>query len=91
MLPRPHPGVLFQVVSEGAILLHTEQEVYFGLNGVGVEVWQMLPPAYTELAAVLEELSRRYPDVPRAELQSDVTELLDTLAQEGLVLPAGAA
>ena len=90
MLPRPHPAVLFQPVSEGAILLHTEQEIYFGLNSVGVEVWQMLPPACTRLDEVCDALARRYPEVPSEELRSDVAELLETLATQGLVVPPDA-
>ncbi len=90
MLPRPHPAVLFQAVSEGAILLHTEQEVYFGLNPVGVEVWQLLPPACSQVDEVCAALARRYPDVPRETLLEDVAELLGALEQQGLVIPAGA-
>ena len=44
MLPRPHPGVLFKTVSDGAVLLHVEEEIYFGLNDVGTRIWQLLPP-----------------------------------------------
>jgi len=90
MLPRPHPAVLFQPVSEGAVLLHTEQEIYFGLNGVGVEIWELLPPACTELDELCARLSDRYPEVPRGELCSDVTELLEQLKSQGLVVAAGA-
>jgi len=86
MLPRPHPAVLFQRVPEGAILLHSEQEVYFGLNPVGVEVWQLLPPTYRDLDEVCEELGRRYPEVSAEEIRSDVSELLDELAAHGLVI-----
>lgn len=91
MLPRPHPAVLFQPVPEGAILLHTEQEVYFGLNPVGVQVWELLPPTCRDLDEVCETLGRRYPDVPAEELRRDVSELLDTLATHGLVLDPDAA
>jgi hypothetical protein len=90
MLPSPHPAVLFQPVSEGAILLHTEQEIYFGLNPVGVEVWQMLPPACRDLEEVCGALAERYPAVPREELRSDISELLETLTDQGLVVPASA-
>lgn len=86
MLPRPHPAVLFQPVSEGAILLHTEEEIYFGLNSVGVEVWQMLPPACAHLGDICDALSRRYPEVPAEELRADVAELLDALESQGLVV-----
>jgi len=88
MLPKPHPAVLFQPVPEGAILLHMEQEVYFGLNPVGAEIWQLLPPACRDLDEVCAELRRRYPDVPADELRNDVTELLNDLASHGLVIPA---
>lgn len=86
MLPRPHPAVLFQPVDDGAILLHTEQEIYFGLNGVGAQIWGLLPPACRELDEVCARLQDRYPDVPPEELRGDVMELLDTLTTEGLLV-----
>lgn len=89
MLPKPHPAVLFQPVPDGAILLHTEQEIYFGLNSVGVEIWQLLPPECAHVDEACEKLSSRYPDVPREELRADVVELLDGLTEQGLVVPAG--
>lgn len=91
MLPRPHPAVLLQTVSDGAVLLHTEQEVYFGLNAVGVEIWKLLPPAHSDLDGMCEQLARQYPGVSVAELRGDVSELLDVLAAEGLVVPADSA
>lgn len=86
MLPSPHPAVLFQPVSEGAILLHTEQEIYFGLNSVGVEIWEMLPPTCSRLDEVCAALAQRYPEVPVEDLRSDLTELLGNLAAQGLVV-----
>jgi hypothetical protein len=90
MLPNPHPAVLLQPVPEGAILLHMEQEVYFGLNPVGLEVWQLLPPKCRDFDELCEELARRYPDVCAEALRNDVAELLDALTSEGLVIPAAA-
>lgn len=90
MLPTPNPAVLLQPVADGAILLHTEQEIYFGLNAVGVEVWNLLPPACASLDEVCEALARRYPEVPGEVLRSDVAELLDALAEQRLVIPATA-
>lgn len=88
MLPRPHPAVLFQPVPEGAILLHTEQEVYFELNSVGVEVWELLPPACTRIDEACARLAGKYPGVPADTLRADVIELLDGLSEQGLVVPA---
>lgn len=90
MLPRPHPAVLFQPVPDGAILLHTEQEIYFGLNSVGVEIWQLLPPECTRVDEACEKLFARYPDVPQETIRADVVELLDGLAEQGLVIPSEA-
>lgn len=87
MLPRPNPAVLFQPLSDGAILLNPEQEVYFGLNTVGVQVWQLLPPVCSDLAEVCAALGRHYPEVEATVLEADVGELLSALAEEGLLVP----
>ncbi|HLV26341.1 MAG TPA: PqqD family protein [Gemmatimonadales bacterium] len=88
MLPTPNPAVLFQPVAEGAILLHTEQEIYFGLNEVGALVWQLLPPHSKDLSEVLHSLGQRYPEVDIRDIELDVSGLLEELAGSGLVVPA---
>ncbi len=90
MLPRPNPAVLFQPLPEGAVLLDSAQETYFGLNQVGAQVWELLPPACTTMDQVCASLSEKYPGVDMNDLQADVTELLDLLAQQGLVVQAEA-
>ncbi len=89
MLPSPHPAVVCKPVAEGAVLLHTESEVYFGLNDVGLQVWDLLPPRCKELAQICAALSLRYPEIEPAQLRNDVSELLQQMMNEGLVL-AGA-
>lgn len=73
------------------MLLNPEQEIYFGLNSVGAQIWQLLPPRFTELDEVCADLGARYPEVDRAELRGDVEELLALLLAEGLLLPPDAA
>jgi hypothetical protein len=53
--PETQPAVLCQTVAEGAILLHTEHEHYFGLNAVGAQVWELLPPTCSDLAELCDE------------------------------------
>jgi hypothetical protein len=77
--------VIFQTVSDGAVLLHADQEVYFGLNRVGARVWSLLPPATRSFAQLCDELAREYPDVAPQALHDDVAELLTELAHHGLV------
>lgn len=89
MLPSPHPAVVCRPVAEGAVLLHTETEVYFGLNEVGYRVWDLLSPTCDDVARVCEKLGHDYPEVDPAELVRDVTDLLEALETEGLVVPKG--
>lgn len=84
-LPGHHGAVVFRTVSDGAILLHTEDEVYYGLNAVGVRVWQLLPES-RDLDELCGALQCEYPDVDSSELRGDVAELLDALTRAGLVV-----
>ncbi len=86
MLPRPHPGVLFKTVSDGAVLLHVEEEIYFGLNEVGSRIWQLLPPTCANLEDLCARLSQAYTDVAPEVLRADVLELLGQLEENQLVV-----
>ena len=90
MLPHARPGVLFEPLPDGAVLLDTRTEVYFGLNPVGARVWQLLPPAARTLDELCAALGREYPAGPGAVLRDDVAELLAQLRDQGLVAPGEA-
>lgn len=85
-LPRPHPGVIFNTVSSGAVLLHAPTEIYFGLNAVGSRVWQLLPPECESFEELCNRLMLEYPDVPAEQIAEDVAELLNALENQGLVV-----
>jgi len=86
ILPRPHPAVMFREVSEGAVLLQMEDEIYFGLNAVGARIWQLLPPTCATLEELCAHLEMAYPDVPAEQLMADVTELLHQLREAKLLV-----
>ena len=88
MLPIANPGVICKSVPDGAVLFSTTDEVYFGLNEVGARVWELLPPATRTLDELCAAVQRHYPDVALGTIRTDVMELLDELASQGLVLPA---
>ena len=88
MLPRPHPDVLFRTVSDGAVLLHVREEIYFGLNEVGSRIWQLLPPECADLEDLCARLAESYREVPPEVLRADVVELLAQLEQHQLVVAA---
>src|SRR5689334_16864070 len=84
-LPRVRADVIFQTVPEGAVLLATRDEIYYGLNEVGAEIWTLLVNAPRSLEDLCARLGLRYPDVPLHTLRADVLELLADLAVAGLV------
>ncbi|MQA92413.1 MAG: PqqD family peptide modification chaperone [Gemmatimonas sp.] len=85
-LPRPHPGVIFNTLSDGAVLLHASSEIYFGLNRVGSRVWQLLPPECDSFEELCRQLSQEYPEVGVDQLSADVQELLESLRAHQLVV-----
>lgn len=85
VLPMTNYRVVFCAVEDGAVLLSTADEVYFGLNEVGARVWQMLPPHHTTIGQVCDSLLEEYPDAAAEEILADVKELLQQLREHGLV------
>jgi hypothetical protein len=80
--------VVCRAVEHGAVLLHTEDEVYFGLNAVGLQIWELLPVC-EDVDALCAALAGRYPDVAPERLRADVLELLDELRLGKLVVEGG--
>lgn len=87
-LPHPDPNVVFCEVEEGAVLLSTAEEVYYGLNTVGARVWKLLPPSHSDLEELCSVLALEYPEVNAEDLRADVAALLDDLVRTRLVVPA---
>jgi hypothetical protein len=84
-LPAAHPAVVWTPLPDGAVLFSTETELYFGVNSVGALVWELLPPATQTLNDLCAAVHERFPDATLEQIRGDVIELLDTLAQYGLV------
>jgi hypothetical protein len=90
VLPTRNPNVIYKALATGAVLYSTADEVYFGLNHVGVRIWELLPPAQQSLDGLCAALSAEYPDVPADVIRTDVVEILEELTKLGLVEHAGA-
>lgn len=81
---RPHPEVLTQTLPDGeVVLLHMPSEVYYGLDPVGARVWQLLGEG-AAVDAVVGELMAKF-EVGEERLRSDVTSLVSSLLDAGLV------
>jgi hypothetical protein len=87
-LPHPSPAAIFKELDEGGVLLSTTDEVYFGVNPVGAQIWALLPPlsrTFGELCAALEQ---KYPDAGSERIRIDAQEFLEALIASGLVVAA---
>lgn len=86
MLPVVKPDVIYQSLSEGAVLFSTSDEVYFGLNEVGARIWEALPATGTwdQLYAAVQA---HYPDADPDAVRADVRQLVDELLEHKLLLP----
>jgi hypothetical protein len=64
-------------------ILHLDRAVYFGLRGVGAEIWQALeqPRSVEELRDVIVATF----DVSPQQCEQDIREILCSLQGEGLV------
>jgi hypothetical protein len=77
------PDVLINVVDGEAVLLNLKSECYFGLDEVGVRMWQALTEMDSTKAAY-ESLLAEY-DVEPEKLQHDLEDLIDQLVEHGLL------
>ena len=77
------PDVLFQEVSGELVLLDLSSESYFGLDAIGARIWGLLESG-ASVGNVLDTLMEEY-EVERGTLEADLGELLDKLAEAGLI------
>jgi hypothetical protein len=74
---------VFRDLDGEAVILDLASGVYFGLNAVGTRIWHLIKQ-HGRLEPVLDELCQEY-DASRDELQRDLLELVDRLAEARLV------
>ena len=85
MLPRPKSSVVYRSMPDGAVLFSPADETYFGLNETGACIWENLSPVRSTIEEVCDEVTKRFPDAPPAQVREDVGKLLQELAEGGLV------
>lgn len=83
---RVNPLVLWQRLPDGAVLLDPATEVYFGLDPVGARVWEFMTEGIDSLGELCAAIVREYPDADAATVRTDVTELIEELESNGLLL-----
>ena len=83
-LPELSEEVVYSEVTDGGVLLATEDEVHYGLDAKGARVWELLPE-FATVDELCDELQDEYPEAGGDELRRDVLRVLADLADRGLV------
>jgi hypothetical protein len=78
------PDVVFRDLDGEAVILDLASGTYFGLNGVGTRVWQLVD-AGQSAAQIVDALAAEY-DADRATIEQDVARLLDALSARRLIV-----
>jgi hypothetical protein len=78
-----HPSVICRELSGETVLLNLESGVYYGLDGVGTRVWQLLQQDRT-IADVCDVMVEEY-DVEQDVVREDVSRLVGELHERGIV------
>jgi hypothetical protein len=83
------PDVLLQELNGESVLLDLKTERYYGLDDIGTRMWQLLD-SNSHVEAACSRLLQEY-EVDETTLKDDLAELIDKLAEAGLisVQPAG--
>ena len=66
-----------------AVILSTKSGVYYGLDGVGARIWQLLKEPKT-LQDLLDTILQEF-DATADQCEPDLVDLLDDLRSKGLV------
>jgi hypothetical protein len=76
-------NVVFREMSGEAVLVNLASGTYFGLDGVGTRIWQLLSQQKGK-EEVVAALVQEY-DVEESKVAGDVDALLQQLLDKGLV------
>ena len=75
--------VLVSELDGESVLLKLQSESYFGLDDIGTRIWELLVSSASVQAAydaLLDEF-----DVDEGQLRGDLTEIINSLVQQGLL------
>lgn len=80
------PTVMSETIGGETIVVNLTTGCYYSLEGSGVEIWHAVTSGSSS-AAIADTLGERYEGDP-AEMQTAVTQLIDELRREELIVPA---
>ncbi|WP_094603508.1 hypothetical protein SPSIL_010550 [Sporomusa silvacetica DSM 10669] len=80
------PGLLAADMDGETVMLNIEKGTYYGLDGIGSRIWQLIEKPHT-VRSIVATLLEEY-DVEGTACQNDVLDFLNQLSSKGLILVA---
>lgn len=77
------PQVMSRLVEEETVLLDLASGQYFGVDGVGQRIWELLSEGRS-LGETVESITAEY-DVDEAQVKADVVAFAGELVERGLL------
>jgi len=77
-LVRRNPEIVHSDMDGETVMMSVSEGNYYGLNGVGSQIWELLEQEMS-VAAICDELLGRF-DVSNAQCHSEVVAFLDEMA-----------
>jgi hypothetical protein len=78
------PNVMHEIIDGEAVVANLDTGIYYGIEGIGAEIWELLGGRGRALEALIATIATRHPgaaDVIEASVSRFVAELYD----EGLI------
>jgi hypothetical protein len=82
--PQLHPDVVWRRVGEEAVLVNLKTNRIYSLNHTGARFWELFSAGHDREATEAALLSEF--EVEEDELRKEVSNVLEELAKEGLIL-----
>ena len=79
----PRESVVFQQLQEEAVLLNLDSGLYFGLDPIGTQIWNLLADGQS-LPQIVSTITAEY-EVDNEQCTADLLKLLGDLEAQGLV------
>lgn len=81
-----NPEVLCKDIDNEKIFLNPITGEYFGVNGVGADIWSLID-GNKDLTMIVDELMDIY-QVDRAQLEADAAEFIAALLERKIIIEA---
>jgi hypothetical protein len=75
----------WKLVDDEVVIINFETTYYYSLNATGSYVWQLLENEASTLPEIISSVSTHF-DVSEKDIQNDVTNLINELCEENLIL-----